>query len=773
MNVDILGSEIPFLPWRPVDGKVFEGRFGFDCETTLIDEARPWLIPAFVLGAACDGRRGCFITRGNVAPFFAAHEGVPVAMHNAPFDLAVIHLVAPGLDIYRKVDAGQAWDTQLLHRLLTLAGEGHTSSGKGQSTLEHCAGTYLGAPLPKDVRDAAGNPVRLSYARWLNRPPREIEPVYLEYLAKDVAITFALFEELRARIRERLESSGRTWGFVSDAWLAAQVGRWGWLTHHIQLKAAIVLREITANGLRIDLDRRGSLLRDLAKVADERREVVRAAGYCPGQSGCMKVLRKIMRGLEAQDPDRVFARTPTGDYATSEEALAPLAEVAPFVKALLEFKAVEKLISSFVGKMGHRVLHPSFDVLKTTGRTSSFGALNAQNLPRDDRVRSCFVASPGHVLIVADYAAIEMATLAQGVMSQFGLPSRLAEAINAGKDPHRLVAALPTGKPESEVTGEERQKAKPINFGKPSGMGNPSLKDYARTSYNVSLTDDEVDLLSEAWFLLFPEMRLFLRDEIDLGEEVARSFDLTPATYFEGTGSRKFLDHPANAGREDFPHPALGGMALKVLKQPDPATGAGRSYSPEEVDYFWTQIESRLGSLPSKIRQQAGGRVPSIGLQRAVMKHVGRAAVFTLTGRLRAGATYTARHNNIFQGLAADGAKLALWKLWRAGNRIVNFVHDEVVIEVPADSDLDHHAREVRRLMIEGMAEVVPDVRIEVKYAAATNWSKSATLECDGEGRLKAWSPPAVESQPGTISRPAAEPRTELAGAGEAVATPR
>src|SRR5690349_1939663 len=45
----------------------------------------------------------------------------------------------------------------------------------------------------------------------------------------------------------------------------------------------------------------------------------------------------------------------------------------------------------------------------------------------------------------------------------------------------------------------------------------------------------------------------------------------------------------------------------------------------------------------------------------------GAGSLFTLTGRLRANATYTARRNRPFQRLAADGAKLALWRFWRAG----------------------------------------------------------------------------------------------------------
>ena len=78
--------------------------------------------------------------------------------------------------------------------------------------------------------------------------------------------------------------------------------------------------------------------------------------------------------------------------------------------------------------------------------------------------------------------------------------------------------------------------------------------------------------------------------------------------------------------------------------------------------------------------------------------------------------TFCSQHNTIFQGLAADGAKLAMWKLWRNGYRIVNFIHDEFLIELPIQDDYTEPAEEIKRLMIEGMREVVPDVRIGVEY---------------------------------------------------------
>ena len=86
MLVTILGRELPFRPWRPEDGVVYAAPYAFDSETTRIDEARPWLTPAYVLGAACDGRRGYFVLRQDAAAFFRAHAGVSVVMHHGIFD---------------------------------------------------------------------------------------------------------------------------------------------------------------------------------------------------------------------------------------------------------------------------------------------------------------------------------------------------------------------------------------------------------------------------------------------------------------------------------------------------------------------------------------------------------------------------------------------------------------------------------------------------------------------------------------------------------------
>ena len=177
----------PFAKWHPPDGRVFR-RFAYDTETTAIDDDRPSLIPAYVLGAASDGTRGVFITREDVPAFFAAHRDASFICHNAAFDLKVTDLLLkPGADIYEAVDNNRVWDTMVLKRLYSLATAGHTA--RGEAGLDDCVAAHLGIALPKDVKDAEGNDVRTRFGRFLGRPLSEIPDEYLAYLGRDALAT--------------------------------------------------------------------------------------------------------------------------------------------------------------------------------------------------------------------------------------------------------------------------------------------------------------------------------------------------------------------------------------------------------------------------------------------------------------------------------------------------------------------------------------------------------------------------------------------------------
>lgn len=185
--------------------------------------------------------------------------------------------------------------------------------------------------------------------------------------------------------------------------------------------------------------------------------------------------------------------------------------------------------------------------------------------------------------------------------------------------------------------------------------------------------------------------------------------------------------------------PILAMMLLKVVKEEDPVTEKGRKYTDEEKAYFWSRLASNLHLLPLDIHSDIRTRRPSAKLQAVLLKTFDKRPVWTLTGRLRADASFTQRHNAVFQGLAADGAKIAMWNLWRAGYRIAAFVHDEFLIELPSESNLGLHEGIVKRIMIDSMNQVAPGVRIGVDSVVCDRWNKQARRTLGPDGKLTVW----------------------------------
>jgi DNA polymerase I-like protein with 3'-5' exonuclease and polymerase domains len=113
----------------------------------------------------------------------------------------------------------------------------------------------------------------------------------------------------------------------------------------------------------------------------------------------------------------------------------------------------------------------------------------------------------------------------------------------------------------------------------------------------------------------------------------------------------------------------------------------------------------------------------------------------TINGRIRRNATYCSACNYSFQGLVADGAKMALWYLYLRGYRVVNFIHDEVIVELPIDDQLQTRVADISDLMIRGMKQVIHHVSIKTEGALMRRWYKEAEPVFDNEGNLLIWEP--------------------------------
>lgn len=162
-------------------------------------------------------------------------------------------------------------------------------------------------------------------------------------------------------------------------------------------------------------------------------------------------------------------------------------------------------------------LQARFEVLLETGRTSS--KPNVQNLPTEQGVRECFVPRPGWVYASADYSGFELRTWSQVCIS-VGFGSKMAEALNAGMDPHIEVARRILGIPYEEAVADyeadpkgrvyyPRQCGKVANFGMPGGLGAERFVDYARTSYGVIVEPKLAVELKQIWLASWPEAQLY------------------------------------------------------------------------------------------------------------------------------------------------------------------------------------------------------------------------------------------------------------------------
>jgi DNA polymerase-1 len=171
----------------------------------------------------------------------------------------------------------------------------------------------------------------------------------------------------------------------------------------------------------------------------------------------------------------VVKKTAGGAPSTDEEVLEKLALDFPLPRAVLDWRGLSKLKSTYVDKLPRMVnprtgrVHTSYaQAVAVTGRLASSDP-NLQNIPvrtpEGRRIREAFIAPPGWSIVSADYSQIELR-----IMAHLSEDAALLRAFNEGQDVHRATAAEVFGASPEEVTNEQRRYAKVINFGLIYGM---------------------------------------------------------------------------------------------------------------------------------------------------------------------------------------------------------------------------------------------------------------------------------------------------------------
>ena len=212
-------------------------------------------------------------------------------------------------------------------------------------------------------------------------------------------------------------------------------------------------------------------------------------------------------------------KTKTGQYATGEEVLSKLANQHKIVDDILGFRQLTKLKSTYVDALPLMInsktgrVHTSYaQAVAVTGRLSSNNP-NLQNIPiRSDRgkeIRKAFIPrDANHVLISADYSQIELR-----IVAAISGDVNMCEAFRQGKDIHTATAAKVYGILESDVTKEQRYKAKSVNFGIIYGQGAFGLAD------NLGITRSEAKEIIDNYKKEFTGITQYMEDIVKFCKE--------------------------------------------------------------------------------------------------------------------------------------------------------------------------------------------------------------------------------------------------------------
>jgi len=276
------------------------------------------------------------------------------------------------------------------------------------------------------------------------------------------------------------------------------------LFREVELPLVRVLARMERAGVRVDLHRLGEITARVRDRLDELHDRIVALAGEEFALGSPQQLGRILFEKLGLPPVR---RGKTG-YSTDARVLRQLRDAHPIVPLVEEWRELSKMLGTYLEPLPARVdpatgrLHTTFhQTVTATGRLSSSDP-NLQNIPvRTElgaEIRSCFVAEEGWRLVVADYSQIELR-----LMAAFSGEPALIEAYRRGEDVHRVTAAALAGIPVTEVTREQRERAKATNFGIMYGLSPYGL------SEQVGIPVEEAKAFIEAYFEKYPKVREF------------------------------------------------------------------------------------------------------------------------------------------------------------------------------------------------------------------------------------------------------------------------
>ena len=380
------------------------------------------------------------------------------------------------------------------------------------------AGFDLKALMHEGLR-LSGKLYDIELMHYLVNPERshKVDILSLEYLGIDLqdqpeAQTGDLFaeEENEGAAEERLCMEAVVTLFLKDkVWQALAENHCEALYNDIEEPLIPVLADMEQTGVKVELGPLQAFAQELREEAVRHEQKAREMTgepelNCASPKQVALVLYEKVRINPKARPSGRYG------YPTDEDTLSLYADKFPVINEILEFRAVKKLLSSYIEPLPGFIspkdgrIHTTFNqALTATGRLSS-SKPNLQNIPirteRGQNIRKAFVSDrPDGLIVSADYSQIELR-----IMAHLCGDEHLRKAFNTGEDVHRATAAKIFGIPVEAVTDAQRRQAKTANFGIMYGISGFGL------AQRLGIGRSEAQQLIKDYFATFPSIAEFM-----------------------------------------------------------------------------------------------------------------------------------------------------------------------------------------------------------------------------------------------------------------------
>lgn len=304
-----------------------------------------------------------------------------------------------------------------------------------------------------------------------------------------------------------------TWSLYNDQ--AANLrskSKLNWLAHEVDFPLQIVLAKMEQRGVGAEVTTLNDMSISLNSDIDSLQSAIwREVGYEFNISSPKQLSDALYVKLQLPSSGK---RNKSGNYPTGQKELTRLASLHPVISLIEQYRELTKLKSTYVDALPKQIgsdgrIHTTLDQdVTATGRLSSSNP-NLQNIPtrteRGREIKKALVASPGKVIVNADYAQFEL-RLAAAMAGDQKMITAFSDSQN---DIHTITAAEAYGVDPDKVTSDQRRHAKVINFGVLYGMSPHGLVEATGMDFHSAQ-----DFINR-YFELRAPIRLFINRTLE------------------------------------------------------------------------------------------------------------------------------------------------------------------------------------------------------------------------------------------------------------------